>query len=128
MANPPNKLILTRDQIASFVGDDPRAIKQIEKLYEQKSAITGVATGYADIDRMTSGLQPADLIIIAGRPSMGKTAFALNMGLSAALQKTPVAVFSPRAKPARSFASAWRSAASPPGAAPRTTRSTGPAA
>jgi len=71
------------------------AFKRIETLYEKKEAVTGVSTGYVDMDRMTSGLQPSDLIIVAGRPSMGKTAFALNMGLNAAIKnKTPVAVFS----------------------------------
>ncbi len=71
------------------------AFKRIEKLYEKKGAVTGVTTGFYELDKMTSGLQPADLIIVAGRPSMGKTAFALNMGLNAALkQQTPVAVFS----------------------------------
>jgi len=71
------------------------AFKQIEKLYERKEAVTGAATGFLDLDRLTSGLQPSDLIIVAGRPSMGKTAFALNMGLNAALRNsTSVAVFS----------------------------------
>ncbi|MBN1957709.1 MAG: replicative DNA helicase [Desulfuromonadales bacterium] len=53
--------------------------KSIEKLYERKELITGVPTGYHDLDKMTAGLQPSDLIIVAGRPSMGKTAFALNL-------------------------------------------------
>lgn len=71
------------------------AFKRIEKLYERKEAVTGVTSGFADLDRITSGLQPSDLIIVAGRPSMGKTAFALNMGLNSALRsKTSVAVFS----------------------------------
>jgi replicative DNA helicase len=51
----------------------------IERLYERKEHVTGVATGFAKLDLETSGLQPADFIIIAGRPSMGKTAFALNI-------------------------------------------------
>lgn len=71
------------------------AFKQIEKLYEQKEPITGVSTGFTDLDRVTSGFQPADLIIVAGRPSMGKTAFALGVAQNAALNnKTSVAVFS----------------------------------
>ncbi len=71
------------------------AFKRIEKLYERKEAVTGVPTGFVDLDRLTSGLQASDLIIVAGRPSMGKTAFALNCGLNAALRhSTPVAVFS----------------------------------
>ncbi len=53
--------------------------KSIEKLYERKELVTGVPTGYHDMDKMTAGLQPSDLIILAGRPSMGKTAFALNL-------------------------------------------------
>ncbi len=53
--------------------------KSIEKLYERKELVTGVPTGYHDLDEMTAGLQPSDLIIVAGRPSMGKTAFALNL-------------------------------------------------
>ncbi len=53
--------------------------KSIEALYERKELVTGVPTGYHDLDKMTAGLQPSDLIIVAGRPSMGKTAFALNL-------------------------------------------------
>jgi len=71
------------------------SIKTIERLYEQKQAVTGVATGFTDLDRLTSGLQPADLIIVAGRPSMGKTAFCLNIAEHAALRAgVGVAVFS----------------------------------
>ena len=53
--------------------------KSIELLYERKELVTGVPTGYTDLDKMTAGLQSSDLIIVAGRPSMGKTAFALNI-------------------------------------------------
>ena len=71
------------------------AITHIEKLFEQKQAITGCPSGFAKFDEMTAGLQPSDLIIVAGRPSMGKTALALNMAQNAALQhKKVVAVFS----------------------------------
>ncbi|MCC7384787.1 MAG: replicative DNA helicase [Deltaproteobacteria bacterium] len=71
------------------------AFRRIEILYEQKKEITGVATGFIDVDRMTAGLQPSDLIIVAGRPSMGKTSFAINMGSNAALrEQTGVAIFS----------------------------------
>jgi replicative DNA helicase len=72
-------------------------VERIEELYarENPSDVTGVPTGFTDLDRMTSGLQPGDLVIIAGRPSMGKTAFALNIGEHVALAaKKPVAVFS----------------------------------
>ncbi len=53
----------------------------IERLQDQQEAVTGVPTGFEDIDAMTAGLQPADLVIVAARPSMGKTAFALNIAL-----------------------------------------------
>ena len=53
--------------------------KSIEVLYERKELVTGVPSGFHDLDKMTAGLQPSDLIIVAGRPSMGKTAFALNL-------------------------------------------------
>ncbi len=73
----------------------PRAFERIEKLFERKEHITGVATGFSDLDRMTAGFQPSDLIILAGRPSMGKTALAMNMVQHAAIvDKKPVAVFS----------------------------------
>jgi len=62
---------------------------------ENGSDVTGVATGFTDLDKMTSGLQPGDLVIIAGRPSMGKTSLALNMAENVAIDsKLPVAVFS----------------------------------
>jgi replicative DNA helicase len=71
------------------------SFKIIENLYEKKEAVTGVPTGFEDFDRMTSGLQPSDLVIIAGRPSMGKTALALNMaGYSAVHTGHRVAIFS----------------------------------
>jgi len=59
-------------------------VERIEMLFERKSDVTGVATGYYDLDRMTAGLQPSDLIIVAGRPSMGKTSFVLNIAEYAA--------------------------------------------
>jgi replicative DNA helicase len=69
--------------------------KQVEKLSERREHITGVPTGFDDLDRKTAGLQPSDLIILAGRPSMGKTALAMNIVQNTALlHKTPVAVFS----------------------------------
>ena len=73
----------------------PRAFERIEKLFERKEHVTGVATGFPDLDKMTAGLQPSDLIVVAGRPSMGKTALAMNMAQHAAIvDKNPVAVFS----------------------------------
>ncbi len=69
--------------------------KAIEKLYEKKELITGVATGFTDLDEKTSGFQPSDLIIIAGRPSMGKTAFCLNVAQYAATEnQVPTVIFS----------------------------------
>ena len=71
------------------------AFEQIEYLYESKGAVTGVPTGFADFDRITAGLQPSDLIILAARPSMGKTTFALNIAENAAVRlNIPVAIFS----------------------------------
>jgi replicative DNA helicase len=72
-------------------------VERIETLYnrDDPSDVTGVPTGFADLDKMTSGFQPGDLIVVAGRPSMGKTAFALNVGENVALNTgMPVAVFS----------------------------------
>jgi replicative DNA helicase len=70
-------------------------IARIDELYQSDSSITGLASGFADLDTMTSGWQDADLVIVAGRPSMGKTAFALNMAEHAMLhQQRPVLVFS----------------------------------
>jgi replicative DNA helicase len=72
-------------------------VDRIQELHDRDnpSDITGVPTGYLDLDQQTSGLQPGDLIIIAGRPSMGKTAFALNIGEHVAVNAgLPVAVFS----------------------------------
>ncbi len=67
----------------------------IEKLFENPGMVKGVSTGFLDLDHMTAGLQPSDLIIIAGRPSMGKTSFALDIARHAALhEKVPTAIFS----------------------------------
>ena len=72
-----------------------KAVDKIELLYEQDGDITGASTGFTDLDEKTSGLQPADLIIVAGRPSMGKTTIAMNMAENVALKSgMPVAVFS----------------------------------
>jgi replicative DNA helicase len=71
------------------------AVDKIEALYEQEGHITGASTGFTDFDDLTSGLQPADLIIVAGRPSMGKTTIAMNMAENVAIKSNkPVAVFS----------------------------------
>jgi len=72
-----------------------KAVDKIESLYEQDNPMTGVSTGFTDFDEMTSGLQASDLIIVAGRPSMGKTTFAMNLAENVAIKaKKPVAVFS----------------------------------
>jgi replicative DNA helicase len=71
------------------------SFKVIERLYEKKELITGVPSGFKDLDRKTAGFQNADLIIVAGRPSMGKTALCLNMAQHAAINaKIPTAIFS----------------------------------
>jgi replicative DNA helicase len=74
-----------------------QVVERIDELYhrDNQSDITGVPTGFVDLDRMTSGMQGGDLIIVAGRPSMGKTAFSLNIGEHVAVEQgLPVAVFS----------------------------------
>ncbi|MHB1237788.1 MAG: replicative DNA helicase [Gallionella sp.] len=83
-----------------FIGMPPllsQVVERIETLYarDNPSDITGTATGFTDLDRMTSGLQPGDLVIVAGRPSMGKTAFSINIAENVAMDsKLPVAIFS----------------------------------
>lgn len=73
----------------------PGAFETVEQLYKRKELITGVPTGFTELDKMTAGLQPSDLIILAGRPSMGKTAFAMNIAQNTSLlDKTGVAIFS----------------------------------
>jgi replicative DNA helicase len=74
-----------------------QVVERIDMLYNRDNAsdVTGVPTGYTDLDEMTSGLQPGDLVIVAGRPSMGKTALSLNIAENVALEAgLPVAVFS----------------------------------
>jgi replicative DNA helicase len=72
-----------------------KAVDKIEMLFEQEGHITGAATGFTDLDDLTSGLQPSDLIIVAGRPSMGKTTIAMNMAENIAIKGgKPVAIFS----------------------------------
>jgi replicative DNA helicase len=83
-----------------FVAIQPllgQVVDRIQELYEQEnpSEITGLPTGFVDLDRMTAGLQPGDMIVIAGRPSMGKTAFALNIAEHVGVDLgLPVAIFS----------------------------------
>lgn len=84
-------------------GEGPQSIKnylaktmdRIDTLFHSNNPITGVPTGYTDFDNMTSGLQDSDLVIIAGRPSMGKTTFAMNIAENIAIKsKLPVLIFS----------------------------------
>ncbi|UPG93275.1 replicative DNA helicase [Luteibacter aegosomatissinici] len=71
------------------------AFRQLTERYENRGQLTGLSTGFTDLDELTAGLQPSDLIIVAARPSMGKTAFALNLAEAAAMRsKKAVAVFS----------------------------------
>jgi len=71
------------------------SFKTIESLYDRKENITGVASGFKDLDLLTAGFQHSDLIIIAGRPSMGKTSFALNVAMHAAIEEgVPTGIFS----------------------------------
>ena len=72
-----------------------RVLDKIDKLYSKKEAITGVSSGYPDLDNMTAGFQNSELIIVAARPSVGKTALALNFAQNVAINSgTPVAIFS----------------------------------
>jgi len=71
------------------------AIDKIQELHEYEGEITGTPTGFKDFDKLTAGLQDSDLIIVAGRPAMGKTTFAMNIAENAAIKhEVPVAVFS----------------------------------
>jgi len=71
------------------------SIETIDKLYQNKAHVTGIPTGYIDFDIKTAGLQPSDLIIVAGRPSMGKSAFALGIAeYAGVIEKVPTAIFS----------------------------------
>jgi replicative DNA helicase len=83
---------------SGFIGIKPllaKAVDKIEQLFEQEGHITGAATGFTDLDELTSGLQQSDLIIVAGRPSMGKTTIAMNMAENIAIKGgKPVAIFS----------------------------------
>ncbi|MEY3220473.1 MAG: Replicative helicase [Pseudomonadota bacterium] len=72
-----------------------KAIDKIDELFQKNTSITGISSGFSDLDDKTAGLQPSDLIIIAGRPSMGKTSFAMNIAENVAVGSgLPVAVFS----------------------------------
>jgi replicative DNA helicase len=87
---------MTNDQMPeSLVDVLARTTERIDLLHESKGSITGLPTGFNDLDKMTSGLQPGDLVIVAGRPSMGKTVFGVNIAEHAAIKtKKPVVIFS----------------------------------
>lgn len=73
----------------------PLAVDRIDLLHQSDGEITGVSTGYSEFDKLTAGLQPGDLIIVAGRPSMGKTTLAVNIAENAAIgSRVPTAIFS----------------------------------
>ena len=73
----------------------PATVDRIDTLHQSEGDITGISTGYTEFDKMTAGLQAGDLIIIAGRPSMGKTTLAINIAENAAIgSKVPTAIFS----------------------------------
>lgn len=83
-----NQLVPIRDVVNE-------SFARIEKRYEQRDALSGLSTGFYDLDEMTSGWQRSDLVIVAARPSMGKTAFTLNLAQHAAVEcNAPVALFS----------------------------------
>jgi len=72
-----------------------KTVEQIDHLFETKGAVSGVASGFSDLDKKTTGFQAGDLVIVAGRPAMGKTTFAMNVAETAAISGgLPVAVFS----------------------------------
>lgn len=84
-----------KEKTASMKDQVMQAIHAIEELYDRKGAITGLPTGFAELDKMLDGLHRAEMIVIAARPSMGKTALAMNIAEHVALEaKLPVAVFS----------------------------------
>jgi len=73
----------------------PEAVDRIDLLHQSEGSITGISSGYHEFDKMTAGLQAGDLVIVAGRPSMGKTTLALNIAENAAIgSKVPTAIFS----------------------------------
>ena len=84
-----------KGQMLSMKDQVMEAIESIEKLYERKGGITGISTGFVEFDRMTSGMHPSEMIVIAARPSMGKTALAMNIAEHVAVnEKLSVGVFS----------------------------------
>ena len=84
----PNTVCATRDLVLAAIGN-------IQKMYDSPGAITGIETGFSALDSMTDGMHPGEMIVVAARPSMGKTAFAMNIAEHVAINLgMPVAVFS----------------------------------
>jgi replicative DNA helicase len=84
-----------KGQMLSMKEQVMTTLESIEKLFENKGAITGISTGFRDVDKLTSGLHRSEMIVIAARPSIGKTALAMNIAEHAAIEaKLPVAIFS----------------------------------
>src|SRR5213082_46497 len=84
-----------KGQMLSMKEQVMSTLESIEKLFENKSAINGVSTGFRDLDKLTSGLHSSEMIVIAARPSMGKTALAMNIAEHVAInERLPVGVFS----------------------------------
>jgi replicative DNA helicase len=84
-----------REHLAPVAELAPGALEMIQRLYEQEGEVTGVETGFEDLDRLTTGFHKSDLIILAARPAMGKTAMALNaIWHASGEKKMPVAIFS----------------------------------
>src|SRR5437763_8927491 len=80
-----------KGQMLSMKEQVMSTLESIEKLFENKGAITGISTGFRDLDKLTSGLHSSEMIVIAARPSMGKTALAMNIAEQAAIhEKLPV--------------------------------------
>ncbi len=84
-----------KGQMLSMKEQVMSTLESIEKLFENKGAITGISTGFRDLDKLTSGLHSSEMVVIAARPSMGKTALAMNIAEHVAIEvKLPVAIFS----------------------------------
>ncbi len=84
-----------KGQLLSMKEQVMSTLESIEKLFENKGAITGISTGFRDLDKLTSGLHRSEMSVIAARPSMGKTALAMNIAEHVAIEsKLPVAIFS----------------------------------
>ncbi len=84
-----------KEQLSPISELAPGALEMIQKLYDQEGEVTGVETGFEDLDGLTTGFHKSDLVVLAARPAMGKTAFALNaIWHAAGVKKLPVAIFS----------------------------------